>query len=347
MSTSFLRIKKLINVTNDTLCIYFDAPDGFSYTAGQYISLVLNVNGKELRRPYSLSSYQLTDEHPFITVKLLENGEATRYLHQHAKPGDELEILPPNGRFVLPHPIPSELFFMAAGSGISPVFALIKQALHESNSKITLLYSNRSKESTIFYNELQQLAIQFPGRFSVMWLFSNSKNLMLARLNRQLLEEQVRSRVKHRNEVLFYTCGPFYYMEMIFITLLTMGFKETQLFKETFAPPEEEEDDDGSLIADENVPEYVDAEVELLLDHAHYAFKVKAGETILDAALKQKIKMPYSCRNGMCSSCTSQLLDGEVYMHYNQVLTDREMQNGRILTCTAHPVSSTVRIKTG
>lgn len=347
MSTSFLRIKKLINVTNDTMCIYFDAPDGFSYTAGQYISLVLHVNGKELRRPYSLSSYPLTDKFPFVTVKLVENGEATRYLHQLAKPGDEVEILPPNGRFILPQPIPSELFFMAAGSGISPVFALIKQALYESHAKITLLYSNRSRESTIFYHDLQVLEQQSDGRLTIMWLFSNSKNLMLARLNRQLLEEQVRSRVNNKSEVLFYTCGPFYYMEMIFITLVTMGFKETQLFKETFTPPEEEEDDDGSLIADENATDYVDAEVTLLLDDKEYTFDVKAGETILDAALKQKIKVPYSCRNGMCSSCTSQLLNGEVYMHYNQVLTDREMQNGRVLTCTAHPLSALVKIKNG
>jgi ring-1,2-phenylacetyl-CoA epoxidase subunit PaaE len=347
MSTSFLRIKKLINVTNDTLCIYFEAPGDFVYAAGQYISLVLNINGKEVRRPYSLSSYKHADELPFITVKLVENGEATRYLHQHAKPGDEIEILPPNGRFILPQHIPSELFFLAAGSGISPIFALIKQALYESDSRITLMYSNRTKESSIFYSELQQLEQQFAGRLTIVWLFSNSKNLLLARLNRQLLEEHVRRYVSNKQEVLFYTCGPFYYMEMIFITLITMGFKQEQLFKETFTLPDEEDEDDGSLIVDEKAPEYIDAEVELLLDKIPYSFSLKAGETILDAALKQKIKMPYSCRNGMCSSCTSQLTAGEVYMHYNQVLTDKEMANGRILTCTAHPVSKVVKVKTG
>lgn len=342
-----IQINRLLRVTEDTLCLYFIPDKPLVYTPGQYISLVLSVNGRELRRPYSLSSYAPVDPMPFITVKRVENGEVTRYLHQQVKPGDVMMAMEPNGRFTLPAPHPSQLFFMAAGSGISPVIALIKHALYSGNSQVFLLYSNRSVESTIFYTELLALQELFADRFTIVWFFSNHKNLMQARLTRTFLETFVKSRVEHQDRVLFYTCGPFYYMEMIFITLITMGYKEEQLYKETFALPEEEEEDDGSLIADENAPEYVDATVTLELNGAEHSFLLKAGDSILDAALRNHIRMPYSCRSGMCSTCTGQLNQGEVYMHYNQVLTDREVEQGRILTCTAHPVSRLVRVKIG
>lgn len=347
MSNIKLQIQKLTNVTEDTLCIYFKTPDKYIYNAGQYITLVLDINGNEIRRPYSLSSYYPIDPNPFVTIKLVENGEASRYIHERLKTGDTVETLPPNGRFTLPANIPGQLFFMAAGSGISPIFGLIKHALYSSTGKIVLLYSNRTPQSAIFYAELTRLEKTFAERFTIVWLFSNSKNLLHARLNRSLLEEQVKKHLVDKNDVLFYTCGPFFYMEMIFITLITMGFREEQLYKETFTVPEDEEDDDGSLITDKEVPEYVDALVHIKLNDTWHDIPVTKDQTILQAALKHKIKLPYSCKNGMCSTCTSQLINGEVHLHYNQVLTDREMANGRMLTCTAHPLTETVTIEVG
>lgn len=347
MSNIKLQIQKLINVTEDTLCIYFKSPDTYFYNAGQYITLILDINGNEIRRPYSLSSYYPIDPNPFVTIKLVENGEASRFIHERLKEGDAIETLAPNGKFTLPSSIPGQLFFMAAGSGISPVIGLMKQALYGSMAKVVLLYSNRSPESTIFEDRLKKLEQTFATRLTIVWLFSNNKNLLFARLNRSLLEEQVKKYLLDKNDVLFYTCGPFFYMEMIFITLITMGFSQEQLFKETFALPEDEEDEDGSLIADAEAPEYANALVQIKLNNTWHQVQVTKDQTILQAALKQKIKLPYSCKNGMCSTCTSQLISGEVHLHYNQVLTDREMASGRMLTCTAHPLTEAVTIEIG
>lgn len=343
-----LQIQKLVKVTEDALCIYFNTPEHYFYLPGQYITLLLEINGNEVRRPYSLSSYPPVDANPFVTIKLIENGEASRYVHEQLKTGDNIDTLAPNGKFILPETHPGQLFFIAAGSGISPIFGLMKQSLHGGSSKVVLIYSNRSRESTIFYDELKQLEEQFQYRFTIVWLFSTNKNLLFARLNRSLLEELVKKYLAvNKNEALFYTCGPFYYMEMIFITLITMGFSQEQLFKETFALPEDEEEDDGSLIADEETPEYVDASVKLKLDGHWHTLTVNKDQTVLQAALKQKIKLPYSCKNGMCSTCTSQLLSGEVHLHYNQVLTDKDIASGRILTCTAHPLTGNLTIEVG
>jgi ring-1,2-phenylacetyl-CoA epoxidase subunit PaaE len=344
MSDFTLITKKIISVTNDTKCFYFDVPAGFNYRAGQYITLLLNINGKETRRPYSLCSTSGVDDELCIAVKLIENGEATRYLHDKLKVGNVVNILKPNGRFVLPNKLPKQLFFMAAGSGIGPILGLIKQALFGGDSKVLLAYSNSSKDDCIFYDELNKLAQQFTDRFEIIWLFSNNKNLMKARLNRFMLEEIVTQKVSDKTNVLFYTCGPFVYMEMIFITLLTMDFSQKQLFKETFTTHEDDEDDDGGLIEDNETPEYTDAEVTIVLNNTNYIINLKAGQTILQAAQKNGIELPYSCMRGMCSSCVCQLHSGDVHLHYNQVLTDKDVAEGRVLTCTAHPTTNKVTL---
>ncbi len=344
MSDYTLITKKIVSVTHDTKCFYFDAPVNLNYQAGQYITLLLNINGKEIRRPYSLCSSPDIDQELCIAVKLIENGEATRYLHNKLEVGDELKILKPNGKFVFTDTLPTQLFFMAAGSGIGPILGLIKHALHRTQSLVVLVYSNSSKDDCIFYNELQQLTQQFANRFDVIWLFSDHKNLMKARLNRFMLEEIVNERVAVKTDVLFYTCGPFAYMEMIFITLLTMGFKQEQLYKETFTIHEDDDDDEGSLLGDKETPEYTDAEVTIHVNKLKHTFGLKAGETLLQAAQKSGLDLPYSCMRGMCSSCVCQLNSGTVHLHYNQVLTDKDVAEGRVLTCTAHPTTNKVEL---
>ncbi len=344
MSDFTIITKRIIAVTNNTKCFYFDVPQGFKYHAGQYITLLLNINEKEIRRPYSLCTTSGVDDELCIAVKLIENGEATRYLHDKLRVGDAINILKPNGRFILPDTLPNQLFFMAAGSGIGPIISLIKQALFQTKTNVTMIYSNSSKDSCIFYDELHELAKKFTDRFEIIWLFSNNKNLIKARLNRFMLEEIVTQKVPDKTNVLFYTCGPFVYMEMIFITLLTMGFSQEQLFKETFTTHEDDEDDEGGLLNNEETPEYTDAEVTITLNNNKHIIPLKAGQTILQAAQKNNIELPYSCMRGMCSSCVCQLNSGAVHLHYNQVLTDKDVAEGRVLTCTAHPTTNKVEL---
>jgi ring-1,2-phenylacetyl-CoA epoxidase subunit PaaE len=344
MNSITLEVKELKQVTDDALCIYFNNED-LTYQSGQYITLILNINGKEVRRPYSLSSQKQLDIFPFITVKMIENGEATRYLFEQIKVGDRIEALPPNGRFTLASTNYNQLFFFAAGSGISPIFSLIKEALIHSSANIILSYSNRSKESTIFYHELLLLQVQYQSRFHINWIFSNSKNLMHARLSRLMLEQIVKENVKDKTQALFYTCGPFYYMEMIFISLITLGYENEQLFKETFMAADEEDDEDGSLIQDDEAPEFVDAKALIKYANQWHQVEVSKDETILNAALNQGVKLPYSCKNGMCSTCSAQVSKGQAYMHYNQILTDREVIEGHVLICTSHPLTSELTIE--
>lgn len=340
-----LTITKIINVTENTKCFYFGVDDDFKYTPGQYITLVLNINGREVRRPYSLSSTPNIDEHPFITVKLIENGEATRFLHEKVNVGQKLNFIPSHGRFVLPRQLPKQLVFLAAGSGISPIFALIKQALYHTTTELILLYSNSSMAQTIFYNELESLRNEFPNRFKITYYFSNAKNLAQARLSRLNLEEFIGLMIDEPKQTLYFTCAPFVYMEMVQITLLTMGIAANNIIKETFFLPEEDDDDEGSLVAEKEALTYTDSQVTLITANQNYTFEVKAHQTILQAAKQNNVPLNYSCGRGMCSTCICSVTEGSAHMTYNQILTDNEVSAGRILTCTAHARTPYITIK--
>lgn len=339
-------VSHYIDTANNTRCIYFHTPSNFNYIPGQYITLILELNGREVRRPYSLSSVPALDPLPFISVKRIENGEVSRFLHQKLQIGDQLKVQAANGRFILPEKPPAHLCFFAAGSGIGPTFALVRQALQVTHSTVLLVYSNRSTEKTVFRDELLALEQHYGARFQIIWLFSNNKNLSKARLNRFLLEDIVKTHYPDLASVIFYTCGPFVYMEMIFISLLTLGVKQEQLYKETFIGPEDDDEDDGSLLEDENTPTYVDALVTLNQKGKQFHFTMLAHETLLQAAERNGIILTYSCRRGMCSSCVCQLKEGSIHLQYNQVLTDREVAEGRILTCMSRAITNHIVIET-
>jgi ring-1,2-phenylacetyl-CoA epoxidase subunit PaaE len=198
-----------------------------------------------------------------------------------------------------------------------------------------LVYSNSSPDQTPFKNELEGWAEQFPDRLTVIWIYSNSKYLMKARLNRDYILSIVHDHlIGSASEALFYTCGPVIYMDLCRFTLLGMGFEPSQIKRETFLLPENEEDDDDITEKQVDTTSYT---IKLHFQGRAYSLDIPYDKTILDVGLEHKIKLPYSCRSGMCSTCISQCTRGQVRMDYNEVLTDREVQNGRVLLCTGHP----------
>jgi ring-1,2-phenylacetyl-CoA epoxidase subunit PaaE len=346
MHTINLSISAIIQETDDTRTFVLEPLDGTlpSYIAGQFITLMFGPEEAQLRRTYSLQSSPLTDNCLAITVKRIDNGEISRMLHERYKVGDVLRALPPAGMFTFEPDVAAkrDIFLIGAGSGIVPLFAILKTILAgEPGSVVTLLYSNRSAETTIFYGQLQALVARYPHQLHIVWLFSNAKNLSLARLNRELLERLVEQRLAgNRSEALFYTCGPADYMLMCRIALLTAGFSEEQIKKETFVLPEDEADDDDT--SPEKTVDKTTYTIQLRFRETDYTLEVPYTKSILDVALAQGIDLPYSCRAGMCSSCTAQCTSGKVRMQYNEVLTDREVNNGKVLLCTAHPLGNDV-----
>ncbi len=327
-------IERIKNETAHCKTFYFKAHDheSFAYLPGQFITLILHHNKIEQRRSYSLSSTPGVDELPSFTVKRIQNGAISRYLFDHLKMGDTLQALAPAGRFTIKEPKDVN-FFIAAGSGITPIFAHIKHLLYNQDfARVVLVYQNPNETSSIFRIDLLGLQNKFADRFNFIELFSQPQDGQHTpqRLNNYLVEKLVIENV-HSASVNFYVCGPRALMLIVKFTLRVMGYKEDQIFKENFVidhiPPP---------------PAITDTRPHNALVHLNnrqHHFIVNYPENILEAALKNNVQLPFSCRGGRCSTCTAQCVKGRIKMSLNEVLTDKDVENGLVLTCLGYPES--------
>lgn len=339
MNNTFqLQVKKIIRETEDAFTYVLENISNIpvKYEAGQFLTLLFTINGREVRRSFSLTSSPIVDLHMTITIKRLVNGELSRYLTDHLKVGDMIESLYPAGRFTLETSTIPNYFFIAAGSGITPIYSLIKTLLQQGpRTTITLLYSNTSEHSTIFYHQLKDLENRFPLQLQCIFLFSKRGE----RLSNFTLERLVsENRISTDEPFEFYVCGPFSFMRMALFTLTYMGFAKHLLHKEYFVS--EESIPSTSYTA----PNTTAQTVHILYGGERYSVIVPPYTTILDAALAQHIPLPYSCKTGMCSTCSAKCKTGKIEMRTNEVLTDMDVAQGWMLTCTSYPLSDNVEI---
>lgn len=325
-----------------TLILEEVSQKSISYLAGQFLTLIVYIGQRELRRSYSLCSSPDIDPFLAITIKRVENGEVSRYLIDHLKEGDVLKALPPTGRFTLKiNPLKRRHFFLiGAGSGLTPLFSLLKTILFkESSSKVTLIVSQRNEKSTLYLKEIQALAVKFHGRLNVITLYSEPFHHAhpRVRLNIDLLEKIVNSNLSFEKETAqFFICGPFEYMRMARMTLIYMGFEESQIQRENFI---------SKTFNSENFPSFPTRTINLIYKGKNIAIEVPSGKTILKAALENGISLVYSCQAGICSTCVGLCKEGKVHMSNNQVLTDNEVKAGQILTCVSYPETDGVVIE--
>lgn len=342
------KITKVVQETEDTrsYTLQPSSTESIPYIAGQFLTFLFNINGRQLRRPYSIASAPSQDKELKILVKRIPNGEVSRYIHETWQVGTEVYSVAPAGKFTLDATTSQkrDIFLVAAGSGISPIIGIIKEALYsQPQSHVKLFYSNRNTAQTIFLEELNLLQKDFPERLLIEYLHSESKFLNKARLNRFLLEELIAKNLKYEiSNALFYTCGPYDYMQLCEIVARYVGFDKANIKKEIYTVPEDEGDDDAETVQSFSLEDRSAKEVEIHKDGKVFNIKVAFPQSILDAALQENIELPYSCRAGQCSSCATKCISGKVLMSYNAVLTDRDEQNGYILTCKGHPVSNKV-----
>lgn len=309
------------------------------YKPGQFITLVFDTRYGEKRRSYSVSSSVALDEPLSITIKKVDNGEFSRFLLSHAKVGDILYASGITGFFLLPGAMDGteQFFFLAAGSGITPCYPLIKTLLQTTNKKIVLIYSNKTESDTIFKQPLHLLEKKYHEKFQVHFLFSNKADVYQSRLSNWLLQQLMEKYLQAPKEkTLFYLCGPFDYMQTITITLLNEGIPQKNIRRENFnslpriikpVPP----DTDPHLVS-------------IRFQNKTYQLTVQYPQTILAAAKQNNIALPYSCEAGRCGSCAATCTSGKCWMAYNEVLMDDELEKGRILCCQAYPIEGDAEI---
>jgi ring-1,2-phenylacetyl-CoA epoxidase subunit PaaE len=342
------KIIQVIRETDDAATYLLQETGGkeVTYKAGQFLTFIFYHHEHEIRRSYSIASAPGVDPYIAITVKKKENGLISRYILMNWHEGTPVSSLPPAGRFTIdanPQFI-QPVVFIAAGSGIVPVYALIKSILREApRCHITLIYQNYNEYRIIYHEALQALQQQYAGRFQRIDLLSNpiSHGIQPQRLNNALLEKLVDqlvvggdrlstdSRLQTTDSrLLFYTCGPAAFMRMVQFTLRVMGYEESQLRKENFT------------IDHIPVPIFTMSteprQVTLHEGNRTHQFTVAYPVTILQAALDKHINLSYSCRAGKCSACAATCLQGKIKMSYNEVLTEQDLAQGLVLTCVGY-----------
>lgn len=320
----------------------FEFEDGPEIKAGQYLTFVHKTLHEEIRRSYSITSAPLLSEPLTIGVKRISNGVFSRVLHDQARVGDVLYTTGPGGFFTLPENTHSlkQIFFFAAGSGITPIFSLVKTCLNlHPHVTVVLIYSNASPGKTIFYEQLQQLELLFPRTFKLHFLFSNNPDLKKARLNKELLIEMVDDHaVAKKDEILFYICGPEAYLRMCTYALQEHQVPASNIRRENFNL--------DKLLPVKSLPsDQQPHKVTVYFEGVEYNFTVEYPDTILKAARKNALVLPYSCETGRCGSCAAKCISGNVWLSYNEVLSDKELTNGLTLTCVGHPVGGDVVLR--
>ena len=338
-----LRITGIVQETAEAASFLLEDITGnrIVYKPGQFLTLIFNHGLHEVRRSYSISSPPGYDRQVRITVKRVHNGEISRLLLDHYHTGDIIRAALPAGMFVLDDNKEGktrDIFFLAAGSGISPVFSLLTGILHNiRNTSVILAYQNHSEKETIFRSELEGITEKFADRFK--WYdfvsYPEAGGHSSMRLNNEILEALIPAATRYRPaDTVFFICGPPSFMRMCQFTILLMGYKAAQIKKEYFVintPPP------PPLIVNP-----VERMVKVEGTGEDIYFTTVYPRTILESALEKGIALPYSCRGGRCSTCVAKCARGEVVMSMNDVLTEADIREGLVLTCVGYAVTDIV-----
>jgi ring-1,2-phenylacetyl-CoA epoxidase subunit PaaE len=339
-----LSIKEIIKETTDAVSILFNVPDElksyYQFVAGQYVNLKITLDGQEIRRAYSICSSPKSGELR-IAVKAVKNGFFSKFANEKLAVGNVIEVGTPEGKFTFEPKADRQKNYAAfvAGSGITPVFSILKTVLEEEpNSTFVLVYGNKSETDTIFHNQLHDLQLHYVGRLFVQYVYSQSTadNALFGRIDKSTVNFVLKNKHAEMEFSKFYLCGPEEMINLVSNTLKENNISDSDIKFELFSASSNENESAGSLEGH--------TKISILVDDEETSFEMSQKQTLLEAALKQGLDVPYSCQGGICSSCICKITEGAAEMKKNQILTDSEVADGLTLACQAHPTTATIKI---
>ncbi|MBC7373331.1 MAG: ferredoxin--NADP reductase [Frankiales bacterium] len=326
-----LRVKEVVRETSDAHTLVFDGPCP-DYRPGQFLTLRIPSEQSPTARCYSLSSAPQVDELLRVTVKRTPGGYGSNWVCDTVVAGTVLDVLPPAGHFT-PRDLSADLLLCAAGSGITPVMSILKSALAQAGGHLVLLYANRDEASVIFAGQLAELAAQHPDRLVVLhWLESVQGLPSVAQL-RELLRPYAGREA--------FLCGPAPFMAAVSTGLDQLAVPRSQVHLEKFVSLT---GDPWQPIAEVVTTDEATSTVEVTLEGQQHQLPWPAERVLLDVLLDAGLDAPYSCRQGNCSACACQLVDGEVRLLENNVLEQQDLDEGWILACQSVPLTPIVTV---
>ncbi len=340
-----LQIKNIVRETEDAVSISFKNGNFFKklkYKPGQFLTIHVPIDDVVQKRAYSFSSNPYTDKDLKITIKRVEKGAVSNYVHDHLKVGDKLKVDDPAGSFyVEPEPETEKQYVLfAGGSGITPMFSIVKSILTEEKaSKVLLIYANQSEASIIFHEELKALEAAYPDKFAIAHILSHATETLKGNYHSGLATKGLIDGILLKNNLayeahVYMICGPFGYMEKIKEILKANGVTREQIKLEVFKSP-------VVKVSGKNLL----SNVTLKVKGKVHELKVRGNTSVLKQAMSDNVVIPYSCRSGMCSTCKAKCVEGTIKMTDGHLLSESEVASGAILTCISYPVSEKVVIE--
>ena len=321
-----LEIQEINPLTSDSVEIKFDIPsdisEKFKFMAGQYITIRNNINGEEIRRSYSLCSDPNTNKIA-VGVKRVDGGKMSTFLTKEIKIGDILEVMPPTGNFIFEG---GNVVAICAGSGITPILSMIKS----SNAEFTLIYGNKTIESSMFYDEIKKINSENHFVFSR----EEVEGCFHSRINDSVIETVLQG--DYENSV-FYICGPGELIDNTEKFLIKNGVKNSDIFFERFTSVKKKD------AVNKSETDEIICNITVIMDGDEFEYTLSSrGDTILDSAMDEGADVPFSCKGAVCCTCKAKVMEGKAIMDKNYSLSEQEVEEGYILTCQSHPITENI-----
>ena len=345
-----LTVESIDHETKDSVRIGLRVPEElreqFTFLPGQHLPIQIILDGKKLRRTYSICSK--VGQWPLeIGVRVQPGGQFSEFAGNELAVGDQLDVMPPFGQFHLgpDKESPRDFIAFAAGSGITPILSMIKSVLaYEPGSRFLLFYGNRRQSTTMFIEDLYALKNQYPERLQLHFVFSQEEQefpVAAGRLDADKVRELYAHFCRGLSPAQAFVCGPDTMIETVSETLVDLGLDPSSVHAERFGVPRKGVPQKAAAAARTGAH----TAITVIMDGHMKSFDMQRDDqNIVDAAAIHGIELPYSCKGGVCATCRCHLRDGEVTMAANYGLEPWEVEKGFVLACQSRPVSGSVTL---
>ncbi len=332
-------------ITADSTLVTFAVPeqlrDQFRFEPGQHVTVRTDLGGEAVRRNYSICA-PATRAMLRIAVKRIPGGAFSTFVAEQLKAGDVLEVMTPTGRLCPPlDPLTRKNYAaIVAGSGITPILSILQTTLElETDSRFTLIYGNRTHESTMFRSELDELESRYADRLEILHVLSRDPlhtPVLRGRIDRNKLERWLAGGLAPDTVEEWFLCGPIELTALVRETLIDRRVDPKRIHVELFHGYD--------IDSAEPAQAFPASTITLTLAGRRGTVELTPGDSILEAALQVRPDAPYACMGGACGTCRAKLLDGTVEMDHNYALSQADLDAGYVLTCQSHPTSPTVNV---
>ncbi len=351
-----LRVARVSPEAAGSVAIAFSVPDDllerYDFKPGQYLTLRSKIDGADVRRSYSICS---THSHLkrrrelVVGIRPMEGGVFSNWAAANVKAGDTLSVMSPDGRFVSRRPRALHRVAFAAGSGITPILSIMASTLEDQpESKFTLVYGNRSMNSVMFNEALQDLKDRFADRLTLIHILSRQAqevDLLQGRIDAAKVRSIIDTLLPVASMDEVFICGPEAMIEVTQKALRDAGVPDKQIHTERFTSPVLEKltpEARQAVVANVKPSSGGQVALTVVLDGKSHELRMDRDENVLDVAMAAGLDLPFSCKGGVCATCRCKVITGSVSMDKNFGLEAWETEKGFVLSCQARPTSDAV-----